>query len=39
MDNRKFIGIILAAGFSSRAKAFKMTLEFGGNTVIKNTVI
>ena len=39
MDNKKFIGVILAAGFSSRAETFKMTLKFGENTVIENTII
>lgn len=34
----EFEGIILAAGLSSRAKAFKMTLEFEGKTVIENTI-
>jgi molybdenum cofactor cytidylyltransferase len=31
-------GIILAAGLSSRAKSFKMTLKFKGKTVIENTI-
>lgn len=31
-------GVILAAGLSSRAKAFKMTLEVKGKTVIENTI-
>lgn len=31
-------GVILAAGLSSRAKTFKMTLEFGRKTVIENTI-
>lgn len=39
MTNKNFIGVILAAGFSSRAKTFKMTLEFGNSTVIENTII
>lgn len=34
----KIEGIILAAGFSSRANAFKMALDFNGKTVIENTV-
>lgn len=29
-------GVILAAGFSSRADAFKMSLEFRGKTIIEN---
>ena len=39
MKDKKFVGVILAAGFSSRAKTFKMTLEFGNSTVIENTII
>lgn len=31
-------GIILAAGLSSRAQSFKMTLELNGKTVIENTI-
>lgn len=31
-------GIILAAGLSSRANTFKMTLPFNGKTVIENTI-
>lgn len=31
-------GVILAAGLSSRAKTFKMTLEFRGKTVLENTI-
>jgi molybdenum cofactor cytidylyltransferase len=31
-------GIILAAGLSSRAKTFKMTLEFNNKTIIENTI-
>ncbi len=31
-------GIILAAGFSKRAKAFKMTLDIGGKTLIENCI-
>lgn len=31
-------GIILAAGLSTRAKEFKMTLAFNGKTIIENTI-
>lgn len=31
-------GVILAAGLSSRAGAFKMTLDFGGKTVIERVI-
>lgn len=31
-------GIILAAGLSSRASGFKMTLDFNNKTVIENTI-
>jgi molybdenum cofactor cytidylyltransferase len=31
-------GIILAAGLSSRAASYKMTLAFNGKTVIENTI-
>lgn len=31
-------GIILAAGFSSRANAYKMTLEFKNSTIIEHTI-
>lgn len=34
----KIEGIILAAGFSSRAGTFKMALDFKGKTVIERTV-
>jgi len=34
----EYEGIILAAGLSSRAKTFKMTLAFNGKTVIENTI-
>lgn len=34
----KIEGVILAAGFSSRAGAFKMALDFNGKTVIENVV-
>lgn len=31
-------GIILAAGFSKRAKAYKMTLDIGGKTLLENCI-
>ncbi|AJA46431.1 molybdenum cofactor cytidylyltransferase [Clostridium pasteurianum DSM 525 = ATCC 6013] len=34
----KIEGIILAAGFSSRARTFKMALDFKGKTVIERSV-
>ncbi|SKA97723.1 molybdenum cofactor cytidylyltransferase [Caloramator quimbayensis] len=34
----KVEGIILAAGFSKRANAFKMTLNYKGKTIIENVI-
>ncbi|QCX33629.1 nucleotidyltransferase family protein [Caloramator sp. E03] len=34
----KIDGVILAAGFSTRANTFKMTLEFKGKTILENVI-